>query len=171
MSLTRRGTGRPDHTQEVLGKAADDTVHTLPLAPEGEQVEVKIGALAPGSLVVSGGSINIASGSVHISRNTYGSVTLFDYERIGPGSILTGSWVPVKSYKTKTLSFYSTIIGTCIIDVSPVGTDKARIYWTDRIGPGSFLTASLTESFNIMRGKINTGAAGSCDMFFSGMVI
>jgi len=172
--LTARGTGKPDYSQEVVGRAPDQTIHTLPVSAEGKQMEIRISDVALGSMVIYGGSIsitNLAGGSIGIFKNYFGSQTLFDYESISAGATITSSWVNISFFGKKTFTFHSSSQGTCYLDVAPISTSKYYEYWSERIGPGSLITASFEELFVAARARIYSGAGGSADCVFTGMVI
>lgn len=94
----------------------------------------------------------------------FGSATLFDNRRVGPGSEIVSGTLDIRRGRVHTYGFSADEQGSWFIDVrfGDSGTWRKYAEGTNPPGPGSVATASFEENFAQSRARIRMGTgAGS----------
>jgi len=172
MSLEPKGLGRPDFSQISRGATTTGTTYSLPLSPSGSRLMVsapELGTLRRIGTVTWVGSMGrLAYGgylgtcgyakrigtlghagtfSSHIRGRELISQGIISGSRIGQGSIHTGGWQHIGSYRSKTFLFKSSRGGSIGImgAIQGTATDRGTYYGLTRIGKGTLSMKSFTE--------------------------
>jgi len=105
----------------------------------------------------------------------FGSATLFQSNRIGPGSTITTEDVDITRHETKSFGVRGNQRGSWRIQVAFTGTQHYHTLadgtFPGGVGPGTVKTVSFTEAFRRARMQVYMSSAGSASVFFGGLAI